>query len=307
MGTPEFGTPVLEALVKEGHRLVGVVTQPDRPKGRGKKVVFSPIKKAALAFNLEVLQPEKAHDPGFLETVRSMAPDLLIVVAYGQILKKALLDIPRFGALNIHASLLPKYRGAAPIQWAILNNEEKTGLTAMWMEEGLDSGPMILQEEIPIHPEETAGQLHDELSELAGGFIVRVLGELAEGRTKRHEQDESKATYAPKISRDMATIDWRRPAASISAQIRALDPWPGASTTVEGRELRLFSSQVAEGGKASSLRPGMVVGLKGDALQVETAEGMIRIRELQVPGKKRLPAADFLRGFHIPPGAVLGK
>jgi methionyl-tRNA formyltransferase len=306
MGTPDFAVPPLESLLETGFPVVGVVTQPDRPKGRGKKVGFSPVKGVALDRGVRVFQPQKSSDPEFLQGVRERAPDLLIVVAYGQILRKELLEIPRFGALNIHASLLPKYRGAAPIQWAIYNREEKTGLTAMWMEEGLDSGPIILQEEVPISPEMTAGQLHDKLSRLSGPFLVRVLEALAEGRAPSREQDHDRATYAPKIGRHMSVVDWEVDAQSISSLIRALDPWPGASTTFEGQEIKLFSSRVLPEMEPSLGHPGKVTGMEGDSLRVETGRGILLVRELQLPGKKRLPASDFLRGFRIASGALLG-
>jgi methionyl-tRNA formyltransferase len=306
MGTPDFAVPPLESLLEAGFPVVGVVTQPDRPKGRGKKVGFSPVKGVALDRGVRVFQPQKSSDPEFLQGVRERAPDLLIVVAYGQILRKELLEIPRFGALNIHASLLPKYRGAAPIQWAIYNREEKTGLTAMWMEEGLDSGPIILQEEVPISPEMTAGQLHDKLSRLSGPFLVRVLEALAAGRAPSREQDHDRATYAPKIGRHMSVVDWEVDAQSISSLIRALDPWPGASTTFEGQEIKLFSSRVLPEMEPSLGHPGKVTGMEGDSLRVETGRGILLVRELQLPGKKRLPASDFLRGFRIAWGALLG-
>jgi methionyl-tRNA formyltransferase len=307
MGTPDFAVPPLEWLLEAGFPVVGVVTQPDRPKGRGKKVGFSPVKGVALDRGVRVFQPEKGSDPEFLQGVREREPDLLIVVAYGQILRKGLLEIPRFGALNIHASLLPKYRGAAPIQWAIYNREEKTGLTAMWMEEGLDSGPIILQEDVPISPEMTAGQLHDRLSRLSGPFLVRVLEALAEGRAPSREQDHDRASYAPKIGRHMSVVDWEGDAQSISSLIRALDPWPGASTTFEGQEIKLFSSRVLPEMEPSLGHPGKVTGMEGEFLRVETGRGILLVGELQLPGKKRLPASDFLRGFRIAPGALLGS
>lgn len=305
MGTPGFAVPGLKALVEQGHDILAVVTQPDRPKGRGRKIVPSPVKTFARACEIEVLQPKYASSPEFCEKIRNKGPDILIVVAFGQILKKALLEIPRIGALNIHASLLPKYRGAAPIQWAILNRESKTGLTAMWMDEGLDSGPILLQEEVSILPDETAGQLHDRLSALAGDFLLRTLDGLAEDQLKETPQDPAAATFAPKIDRGMASIKWDQPAEAVSALIRALDPWPGAFSTFRGKEIKLFSSRVADKGGIGL--PGRVLGREKGLLEVATSEGVVEIGELQIPGKKRLPAREFLKGFSLEKGTFLGK
>jgi len=305
MGTPDFAVPALEVLVSGDHAVLSVVTQPDRPKGRGRKLVPTPVKLAATRLGIEVLQPENASGEGFCELIRRMAPDLLIVVAFGQILKNNLLEIPRWGALNIHASLLPEYRGAAPIHWAVLDNRTKTGLTAMRLDQGLDTGPILLQEEISIHPEETAGHLHDRLSDLSGEFLMKTLKGMAEGRLKERHQDHARATYATKIDRRMARINWEEPAEGISALIRALDPWPGAFTTLAGKEIKLFSSGLGKEDHHSSV-PGRVTGHEKGALWVETGKGFVKIRELQIQGKKRLPADDFLRGFPLEQGSVFG-
>ena len=306
MGTPDFAVPSLTALVKEGHNVLTVVTQPDRPKGRGRKLVPSPVKKVAREYGIEIMQPEKASDRQFCETIRNKKPDLLIVVAFGQILKSNLLMIPRWGALNIHASLLPKYRGAAPIHWAILDNETKTGLTAMRMDEGLDTGPVLLQEEVAILEHETAGRLHDRLARLSGDFVIKTLKGLAENRLKDMHQDPDEATYATKIDRSMSLIKWDQPANAISCLIRALDPWPGAFTTLKGKEVKLFSSRVTDK-ETRYEAPGSVAGQSEGALLVETGKGLLEIRELQIPGRKRLPADDFLRGFALERGTRLGS
>ncbi|MBW1797854.1 MAG: methionyl-tRNA formyltransferase [Deltaproteobacteria bacterium] len=306
MGTPDFAVPSLKALVKNGHKVLSVVTQPDRPKGRGRKLFPSPVKQVAQEYGIKILQPEKASDGQFCDTIHSLEPDLLIVVAFGQILKNNLLMIPRWGALNIHASLLPKYRGAAPIHWAILNNETKTGLTAMRMDEGLDTGPVLLQEEVVILEHETAGSLHDRLAGMSGDFIIKTLKGLAENRLKEMHQDPNEATYATKIDRGMSLIKWDRPANAISGLIRALDPWPGAFTTLEGKEIKLFSSRVT-GKEAHDAVPGRVAGQSEGVLLVETGKGLIEIMELQIPGKKRLPAGDFLRGFTLERETMLGS
>ncbi|NNG06224.1 MAG: methionyl-tRNA formyltransferase, partial [Desulfobacteraceae bacterium] len=242
----------------------------------------------------------------FCKQVRKMKPDLIIVVAFGQILKRDLLIIPEWGILNIQASRLPKYRGAAPIQWAILNNESKTGLTVMRMDEGLDTGPILFQREVPILQDETAGQLHDRLSQLAGDVMVKAISHMAKSQVKEIQQDDSSATYASKIERSDSLVDWKQPAIKISCLIRALDPKPGAYTLLEGKQVKLFSSTVVDKGGLDGV-PGRVVRHTGEAIHVDTGQGMIGIREIQYPGKKRLSISDFLRGFPLPEGTMFGK
>jgi len=310
MGTPEYAVPSLEKLVERGYAVQAVVTQPDRPRGRGRKPVPPPVKVAAQRLGLPVFQPEKASEKDFCSAIQDLGPDVLVVVAFGQILKKGLLYIPRWGALNIHASLLPRYRGAAPIQWAVINDERETGLTAMRMDEGLDTGPIILQKAVSIGPEESAGELHDRLSRLSGDVLIQALEGLKEHRLVEMPQDNAMATYAPKIEKGMAVIPWAGSARSIAALIRGLDPWPGAVTLAGNKEIKVFSAGVAAGpGPEMDRRgiPGRVAGSTGEGLLVETGEGMVRIRELQAPGRRRLPASDFLRGFPIEEGTVLGS
>lgn len=304
MGTPDFAVPSLKALVENRHNVLSVITQPDRQKGRGRKVIPSPVKQVAADYGLEILQPEKVSSPDFCEEIRSRGPDLFVVVAFGQILKADFLNIPSWGALNLHASLLPGYRGAAPIHCVVLNNEKKTGLTAMKMDEGLDTGPILLQEEVTILPEETAGQLHDRLSEISGPFLLKTLQELSKGRLYAHPQEESSATYASKIDRHMSHVKWDQSAQAVSALIRALDPWPGAFSTVGKKNIKLFSSRVMDENRVEGI-PGRVIGHSEEGLEVETATGTVQIRELQAPGKKRLQAKDFLRGFPLEDKTVL--
>ena len=306
MGTPQFAVPTLEALIHQGHDILAVVTQPDRPKGRGRKLASSAVKESAVAHQLEVLQPQRAGDDQFCEQVRKMKPYLIIVVAFGQILKRNLLDIPEWGIINIHASLLPKYRGAAPIQWAILNNEPKTGLTVMRMDEGLDTGPILFQREVPILQDETAWQLHDRLSQLAGDVMVKAISHMAKNQVEEIPQDDSLATYASKIEKSDSLVDWKQPAMRISCLIRALDPKPGAYTLLEGKQVKLFSPTVVDK-RALDGVPGRVVRHTSEAIHVDTGQGMIGIREIQYPGKKRLSISDFLRGFPLPEGTVFGK
>lgn len=305
MGTPQFAVPTLEALIDKGHEILAVVTQPDRPKGRGRKQVPSPVKELAVTHQIKVLQPQKVSDDHFCDRIREMEPDMAIVVAFGQILKKNLLTIPGWGVINIHASLLPKYRGAAPIQWAILNNESKTGLTVMRMDEGLDTGPILFQKEVPILEDETAGQLHDRLSELAGKMIIEALTDMAKTQVKEISQDDSLASYASKIERRDSLVDWKQPATKISCLIRALDPRPGAYTMLEGKQIKLFSSTVVDRSGLDGV-PGRVVRHTKETIHVDAGQGMIGIREIQYPGKKRLSIADFLRGFPLPEGTIFG-
>jgi methionyl-tRNA formyltransferase len=305
MGTPQFAVPTLQALIEKGHEILAVVTQPDRPKGRGRKLIPSPVKELAAAHQIKVLQPQNVSDEHFCDQIRQMEPDTAIVVAFGQILKKNLLTIPGWGVINIHASLLPKYRGAAPIPWAILNDESKTGLTVMRMDEGLDTGPILFQKEVPILEDETAGQLHDRLSELAGKLIVEALTHMAKTHVKEIPQDESLASYASKIEKRDSLVDWKQPAMKISCLIRALDPRPGAYTLLEGKQVKLFSATVVDRSGLDGV-PGRVVKNTREAIHVGTGQGIIGIREIQYPGKRRLSIPDFLRGFPLPEGTLLG-
>jgi methionyl-tRNA formyltransferase len=306
MGTPEFALPSLKALIAQDYEILAVITQPDRPKGRGRKLAASPVKSLALAHNIEVLQPERASDESFCARIQNMEPDLIIVVAFGQILKREFLSIPKWGAINIHASLLPKYRGAAPIQRAILNNEPQTGLTLMHMDEGMDSGPILYQTEVLILKDETAGQLHDRLALLAGKVIIKSLTDMAGKPIKEIPQDDSKATYASKIQRSDTRVDWAPPASEISCLIRALDPSPGAYTFLDGEKVKLFASTVVEENGTNDV-PGRILRCKSDGIHVQSGQGIVGIREIQYPGKKRLPVSDFLRGFSLPEGTILGE
>ncbi|MFC1867021.1 methionyl-tRNA formyltransferase [Thermodesulfobacteriota bacterium] len=306
MGTPEFAIPALEGLIHNELDVVAVVTQPDRPKGRGRKLTASPVKKLAVEHNIAILQPEKVADTHFHDLIKRKTPDIMVVVAFGQIFNKDLLAIPEYGAINIHASFLPKYRGAAPIQWAVMNNESMTGLTVMRMDEGMDTGPILYQEEVPILRDETAGQLHDRLALKAGDLMIRFLRHSAEGQIKEVPQDHSSATYAPKIEKSIALIEWSRDAVRISALIRGLDPSPGAYTTMGDKRIKLFSSRVLDETYSNGI-PGRVVRTVEGSLRVETGKGVIEIGGMQYPGKKRLPPGDFLRGFELSEGTIFGE
>ncbi len=302
MGTPDFALPSLAALRARGEQIVAVVTQPDRPQGRGQRLAAPPVKAAALAAGLPVQQPEKVRHPEFLEWCRSTAPDLIVVVAFGQILPKALLDIPRYGCINVHASLLPKYRGAAPIAWAIIRGETETGITTMQMDPGMDTGPMLLQRATPILPDDTAGTLAERLALLGARTLDETLDLLAAGGLTAAPQDSSRATLAPMLKKDDGRIDWQRPAAAIHALVRGLDPWPGAWTTHAGEPWRIWTASVEPG----HVEPGVVLRADPSGLVVGTGDGCLVITELQTPGKRRLSARDYLAGHAMTLGEQLG-
>ena len=293
-GTPAFALPALRALSEEGHVVVGVVTQPDRPAGRGREVAMSPIKREALEEGIPVLQPERARGDEFLAQIRALDADISVVVAYGQILKPEVLAVPRLGSVNIHASLLPELRGAAPIQWAIVRGHASSGVTIMRMEAGLDSGPMLLRVEEPIAPEESASELGARLAEIGAEALVETLAMLEDGDVVEEPQDHGRATYAPKVDRDTARVDWSLPADEVALWMRGMDDVPGAWSPLPGKgAVKLFRPQVMDdtGGV-----PGEV--LRADETGVVVACGLaaVRVREVQPPGKRRMPAADWVRG-----------
>lgn len=304
MGTPEFSVASLLQLHKSRHTLSLVVTQPDRPKGRGRKIHPPPVKAAALALGYEVAQPETMKDPELIERLERIRPDYLVVIAYGRILSQGLLDLPRIGAVNIHASLLPKYRGPAPIQWAVINGEKETGVTAMLMAAGLDTGDILMTERTSIEPDDTSGTLHDRLSRMGAEVLLRALEEFGAGRIRPVPQDHALATYAPMLKKENGQIDWSKSAASIECLIRGMDPWPGAYLFLKDHRLKIFRAQVVpEDFPASS--PGTVLPGYSNEIRVAAGTGALAILELQGPSGKRLKAQEFLRGFPVPPGTVL--
>ena len=306
MGTPDFALPSLEVLVSSPHRVVGVVTQPDRPRGRGKKVQPPPVKVRALSLGLPVFQPQRVKEEGFVDLVRGLAPDAVVVVAYGQILPPSILRLPPYGCINLHASLLPRYRGAAPIQRAIMNGEKETGVTTMLMDEGLDTGGILLQRRVPIYEEDTAGKLHDRLAREGAELLLETLDLLARGDLAPRPQDHRLATYAPPLTPEDELIDWRRPARDLYNQVRALNPWPVARTWLEGKVLKVWRAAASPLPPPAEAQPGEVV-LSRKELVVATGVGCLALLEIQLEGGKRLPAEDFLRGRPIPEGTVLGK
>ena len=294
MGTPDFAVPSLQALLDHGEEVVAVVCQPDRPKGRGRKLSPPPVKELALAAGLPVLQPTKVRTPEFLEELRGFSPDLTVVTAYGRILTGPVLNLPRLGTINVHGSLLPRYRGAAPVQWAVLNGETETGITIMQMDEGLDTGDILLPGRLNIAPDDTAGSLAVKMAELGGRLLIEALERLKSGNLPPQKQDDRLAIPAPPLNKELSAIDWRRPAREISCQIRGLDPWPMAHTTMEGKWLRFFAPQVIPGPVGEA--PGTLCRADKNGLVVATGEGYLRLGEVQLEGAKRLHVDAFLRG-----------
>ncbi len=307
MGTPEFALPPLEALLAHGEEVVAVVCQPDRPKGRGKKLTAPPLKELALRRGLPVLQPSKIRTPEFREEIRALKPDCLVVAAYGRILPGNLLNLPPLGTINVHGSLLPAYRGAAPIQWAIINGESETGVTIMQMDEGLDTGDILLQRSLAISPEDTSATLAARMAVLGGQALVEALELLKAGKLPAVKQDDKRATSAPPLSKTMSAIDWSLPADKISFLIRGLDPWPSAQTTLNGQGIRLFKPTVAT--EPAAAPPGTITVLKpeNDRLGIATGDGCLLISEIQREGGKRLSVGDFIRGHPLQVGQRFGS
>jgi methionyl-tRNA formyltransferase len=303
MGTPDFALPTLQGLIEAGVNLRGVFTQPDRPRGRGKVLTPPPVKKLALAHDLPVFQPEKLRNPATVEQIRELRPDLIVVVAYGQILPKSVLDIPQYGCINVHASLLPRYRGAAPIHKAVIDGEQVTGVTTMLMDAGLDTGDILVRRATEIGSEETAGELHDRLALLGREAMEETLRRLCDGTLKAESQDDAKSCYAPMMKKEDGLIDWSRPAAEIHNQVRGLSPWPGAFTYWNGQLLKIGRTQAEKGADAV---PGTVVSADIEGVCIACGRGVLRVCELQLAGKKKLPAGDFLRGTSLSVGARLG-
>lgn len=306
MGTPAFAVPSFEALLSDGQEIAAAVAQPDRPRGRGLGSAAPPVAEVARRAGVRLLQPERVRDPAFIETVSAIAPELIVVVAFGQILPRSLLDVPPLGCINLHASLLPKYRGAAPIQWALLRGEKITGVTTMYMNEQMDAGDILLTREVPILPDETAGALSDRLSRLGPALLVETIHGLAAGTVTGRAQDAALATLAPRLQKDDGRIRWAEGAGEILNRIRAVTPWPGAFTTLGKRHLIVWSAGPVEGESAGAA-PGTV--LRADARGIVVAAGdggAVALLELQMAGKRRLGASEFLRGTRVEAGALLG-
>jgi methionyl-tRNA formyltransferase len=303
MGTPDFSVGTLEAIIGAGHEVALVVTQPDKPKGRGNTMTFPPVKECALAHNLPVYQPEKIRKPECVEYLKTFDADIFIVVAFGQILPQEILDMPRFGCVNVHASLLPKYRGASPIQWAVINGERVSGVTTMRMDAGVDTGDIIAQREVALAPDETGGSLFDRLSDVGAKLCVETMQQIENHTAVYTPQDGEKATHTGMISKELGHIDWTKPAEEIERLVRGLNPWPSAYTHLDGKTLKIWKSAVVPGQNASE--PGRVVSVSKDSVRVATGDGILALNEVQLEGKKRMPCDAFLRGCHVEEGAYL--
>ena len=305
MGTPDFAVPTLEALIDSEHQVIGVVTQPDKPKGRSGKLVASSVKEAAVKAGISVFQPERVRDEAFLHILRELNPDAIVVVAFGQILPLQVLELPQYGCFNVHASLLPKLRGAAPIQWSVIQGDEESGVTIMQMDEGLDTGDILLVERYKLDEKETGGSLFDKLSQLGGPLMLKAL-ELAErGELQPVPQNEEEHTYAKMLSKSTGEMDFNKSAVELERLIRGLNPWPSAYTYLQGKMLKVWEAEVTEG--VSGQEPGTIVFVEKDSFTIQTGEGGLKVTSLQLEGKKRMDADAFLRGFTLEKGIKVGK
>lgn len=305
MGTPDFSVGTLEALIEAGYEVALVVTQPDKPKGRGGKMQYTPVKEVAVAHNIPVYQPKRIREPECIEELRKYNADIMVVIAFGQILPKEILEMTPYGCVNVHASLLPSYRGAAPIQWAVINGEKVSGVTTMQMNEGLDTGDMLLKVEIPLDEKETGGSLHDKLAEAGARLCVETLDALKAGTVTPEKQGDSPTAYAKMLDKHMGKIDWKMSAKEIERLIRGLNPWPSAYTrwNENDKGMKIWEAEVAEG--QTDKAAGTVVEVAKDGFFVQTGDGLLKITALQIPGKKRMDAAAFLRGYQMETGTVL--
>ena len=304
MGTPGFAVPSLKKLLENNERVIAIFTQPDRPKGRGQRLAHSPVKETALAHGLPIVQPTTLRDPVVQEGLSACRPDLLIVVAYGLILPQAVLDIPAWGSINVHASLLPKFRGAAPIQWALISGAKETGITTMRLDAGLDTGDLLLQETTPISTTDTAQTLHDRLADLGAELLVKTLQSLRAGILQAQPQDPEQASYAPPLKKSQGQIDWQLPAQELDFLVRGLTPWPRAFTFLQGKRLILHRAQPLEGRACGE--PGTISSFENAQIQVLTGRGTLSLLEVQLEGHRRLTSQDFLIGFPLRAGEKLG-
>lgn len=311
MGTPDFAVGALEAVVQAGHQLCAVVTQPDKPKGRGKGIQMSPVKQCALKYGIPVFQPVKVRAPEAVEVLRGYGADVFVVAAFGQILTEEILSMPRYGCINIHASLLPKYRGASPIQWAILNGEKETGVTIMQMDKGIDTGDMLFKCTVPVAQRETGESLHDKLREAGAKLIAEALPRIEQGGFKPEKQKEEEATYVSLLSKSMGHMDWSEDAVTLDRLVRGLNPWPSAYTSYHGKVLKIWECEpvLEEEGDLREAPEGSMAGriekVARDAFYVRTGKGLLKVLQVQLEGKKRMPVKDFLLGYPLEEGNVL--
>lgn len=308
MGTPEFAVPVLESLINSRHEVVAAVTQPDRPKGRGKNMQFSPVKECALAHNIPVMQPVNVSVPEVIDELRAYEPELIVVVAFGQFVTKKIREMPKYGCINVHASLLPKYRGAGPIQWAVINGEKESGVTTMYMCREIDKGDMLLKDTVTLDPKETGDSLHDKLSMMGGPLLLKTIDQLEDGSAVRIPQCEEESTYAPKLEKTMGNIDWTMDADRIERLVRGLNSWPGTFTKIHGKTVKIWDCDVVRQEtlteNQAAAKPGTVIVSEKDQLIVKAGNGALSLRMLQPEGKKNMTVDAYLRGYPIAQGEL---
>lgn len=310
MGTPDFAVDALQAIIEAGHEVTAVVTQPDKPKGRGKEMQATPVKTCALEHHIPVFQPVKVKEPEAVEILRSYEADIFVVVAFGQILSEEILQMPKYGCVNIHASLLPKYRGAGPIQWAIIDGEKETGITIQQMDKGVDTGDILFQCVVPIDAKETGESLFEKLAKAGAALIVEALPKIEAGEVTPRKQDESQASHAKMLQKSMSRIDWNRKAAELDCLIRGMISWPGASSGYHGKTLKIWQQEPVAKDQLpaealAGAEPGTVIAVEKDAIYVQTGEGALKLTEVQLEGKKRMAVKDFLLGYPVQPGEIL--
>ena len=305
MGTPEFAVPTLQTVI-DNHEVVGVVTQPDKRKGRGKAMQFPPVKEKALEYEIPVYQPVKVRkDEEFFHTLEQLNPDIIVVAAFGQILPESILNLPKYGCINVHASLLPKYRGAGPIQWAVINGEKESGITIMYMEKGLDTGGMLKKVVVPLEEKETGESLHDKLSVAGNKILLEAMKEIEEGTIRPEKQEDALSTYAPMLDKAMGEIDWKKDAVTLERLIRGLYPWPSAYTHLGTKTLKVFAADIVD--KTTDQMAGTIVEVAKDAIVVQTGTTCLALKEVQLEGKKRMEVKAFLLGYEVKEGTVLPK
>lgn len=305
MGTPDFAVPTLEMLI-ENYNVVAVVTQPDKPKGRGKKEAMPPVKEVALKHDLPVLQPERVKgDEAFYKHIQSLNPDLIVVVAFGQILPESILELPKYGCINVHGSLLPKYRGASPIQWSIINRDPVTGVTIMYMDKGMDTGDMLYKKEMPIEDTDTYESLHDKMKFVGAEALKEAMPMILAGGSEREKQNDEEATYVSMIQKSLGEVDWQKEAKEIDALVRGLNPWPGGYTYYKGQVMKIWKAYPGQMAQPKA-KPGTVLHVDKEGLVVQTGEGTLCITEIQMPNKKRMPVSEYIKGNTIESDTLLG-
>lgn len=304
MGTPDFAAGILKAVIGADHEVVLAVTQPDKPKGRGGAVQSSPVKECAVSRGIEVYQPKRVREAECVEFIRKREPEIILVAAFGQILSEEILQMPKYGCINVHASLLPKYRGAAPIQWAVINGEKVSGVTIMRMDAGIDTGDMIEKAEVELSPQETGGSLFDKLEKLGAELLIRTMEKIENGTAVYTKQEESKATHVGMIKKELGLISWEKPAVELERLIRGLNPWPSAFTKINGKTLKIWQARPEAGGDVS--KAGEVAVVNKKELKIHTGEGVLSLLEVQLEGKKRMDIEAFLRGYEVTADMKLG-